>query len=128
MKTVDNNQKIRLKKLCKRWFRLSLMEQMANIGSEVIRAIKWKNKGNEEYSKMAFERALELFDLTIQDPKNRHRLREVTRARELFADYLAGENIYKSSGESWEKYFYAFNYAARNTGGTTIGKPDNDCI
>ena len=30
-----------------RWFSLSLFEQMANIGSEVIRSIKWKNKNNE---------------------------------------------------------------------------------
>ena len=97
-----------------RWFKLSLMEQMANIGSEVIRAINWRKKGNKEYSKMAFERALELFDLTLMDPKNKHRLREIARARELFADFLAGENIYHSSDEGWERYFYTFNTAARN--------------
>ena len=41
-----------------RWFDLSLMEQMANIGAEVGRAINWKNKANLEYSRFAFERAL----------------------------------------------------------------------
>jgi len=41
-----------------RWFGLSLIEQLANVGSEVIRAISWKNKNNLEYSRMAFERAL----------------------------------------------------------------------
>lgn len=96
-----------------RWFEFSLMEQLANVGSEVIRAINWKNKNNQEYSVMAFERALELFDLTISDPKNKHRLREITRARELFADYFAGDNIYNSTDDMWMKYFYAFNYAAR---------------
>ena len=30
------------------WHELSLIEQMANIGSEVERAIKWRNKGKEE--------------------------------------------------------------------------------
>jgi hypothetical protein len=100
-----------------RWFQFSLIDQMANIGSEVIRAINWKNKANLEYSKLAFDRALELFDLTMADPKNIHRLREVARAREVWADYFFGENIYGSSDESWQKYFYSFNYAARNTGG-----------
>lgn len=96
-----------------RWFRFSLLEQMANIGSEVIRTITWKNKGNKEYARMAFERALELFDLTMADPKNLHRLKEVTRAREAFVDFFDSNNAYGTTDESWQKYFYAFNYAAR---------------
>lgn len=95
-----------------RWNKLSLMEQLANIGSEVIRTIKWKKAGNQEYAQTAFERSLELFDFTLADPKNIHRLREVARAREAWADFFAGDNIYHSTDESWEKYFYAFNYAA----------------
>lgn len=96
------------------WNKFSMIEQLANIGSEVFRAIDWKNKGNREYSQMAFERALELFYFTIVDPKNIHHLKEITRTRECLVDYFAGENIYKSTDESWQKYFYAFNYAARN--------------
>lgn len=94
-----------------RWKKLSLIEQMANIGSEVYRTIKWKN--NKDFANKAFERALELFDLTMMDPKNRKRLKEVARARELFADYIVGNNQYKSSADQWQKYFYNFNYAAR---------------
>lgn len=52
-----------------KWKKLSLIEQMANIGSEVERAISWKNKNSKEYSAMAFERALELIDLTLSDEK-----------------------------------------------------------
>lgn len=96
-----------------RWFEFSLIEQMANVGSEIFRTISWKNKDNQEYSRLAFERALELFDLTIADPKNRLRLREITRAREVVVDYFFGDNIYGSSDENLEKYFYNFNYAAR---------------
>ncbi len=96
-----------------RWFKFSLIEQMANVGSEIFRAIKWKNQGNKEYSRLAFERALELFDLTIMDPKNRLRLREITRAREVVVDYFFGDNIYSSTDSNLEKYFYSFNYAAR---------------
>ena len=53
----------------KKWFQLSLSEQMANIGSEVIRAVKWHNKGEKEHKEKALERALELFDLTLSDPR-----------------------------------------------------------
>lgn len=97
-----------------RWQKMSMMEQMANIGSEVERAIKWKNKNNKEYSQAAFERALELLDLTLSCCKNYPRLKEFARVRELLADYFAFDNIYNSTDQSWQKYFYCFNYAARN--------------
>lgn len=95
-----------------RWFELSLIEQMANVGSEVIRAINWKNK-NKHYSRASFERALELLEFTINDKKNINRLKELTRAYEVVADYFAGDNVYGSSDKSMEDYFLAFNYAAR---------------
>lgn len=97
-----------------RWFGLSFIEQMANIGSEVIRAISWKKKGNFEYSKNAVERALELLYLTIDDPKNRKfaRLKELCRLYETLVDYFYYDNIYDSSDELWYKYFFAFNYKA----------------
>lgn len=95
-----------------RWFKLSLVEQMANIGSDVIRTIKWKNKKNTAYSQSAFERVLELIDLTVADPKNKHRLKEILRAREALVDYFVFDNQYASTDELWEKYFYSFNYAA----------------
>ena len=96
-----------------KWQKFSLLEQMANIGSEVGRSINWKNK-DEKSSKMAFERALELLDLTIADPKNKKRLKEILRVRETLVDYFCFDNIYGSSDEKWNNYFYAFNYAARN--------------
>jgi hypothetical protein len=68
-----------------RWLRLSLVEQLANVGSEVERAIRWRGKGNAAYGQRALERALELLDLTIADEKNRLRLKELTRLREALA-------------------------------------------
>jgi hypothetical protein len=59
-----------------RWIRLSFAEQMADIRSEVERTISWKNKGRPDYSSRAFERALELLDMTVADEKNRARLRD----------------------------------------------------
>jgi hypothetical protein len=83
---------------------------MANVASEVGRAIKWRNKGNSEYSRMAFERALELLDFTIRDAR-KGRLRELTRLREVMVDYFAFDNVYGSSDRNWHNYFYGFNYA-----------------
>jgi hypothetical protein len=94
-----------------KWKKLSLIEQMANIGSEVERAINWKNKNDEEYSRMAFERALELIDLTMADEKNRRRLLEISRVREFLADYFVGENLYSFSEQSWKDYFFNFSFA-----------------
>jgi hypothetical protein len=43
-----------------RWAHLSLLEQMANIGSEIERALNWQAKQNADYSLKAFDRALDL--------------------------------------------------------------------
>lgn len=95
-----------------RWLEFSFMEQMANIGSEVERAIKWRGR-NPGLNRKAFERGLELLWLTKGDPRNRDRLRELTRLYEVMVDYFHGENRYKSSDELWHKYFRPFNRAAR---------------
>jgi hypothetical protein len=96
-----------------RWIEIPFFEQMANIGSEVERAIRWKEKGNKEYSQMAFERALELLWITISDSKNTKRLKELTRLREILIDYFQFNNEYHSTDKSWSNYFYSFNYASR---------------
>lgn len=95
-----------------RWFNLTFFEQMANLGSEIERAITWKDK-NKEYSEQAVIRALELLSLSIEDKKNLPRLKELTRVYESLGDYFYGENIFKSSDVIWQKYFYNFAYAAR---------------
>ena len=96
-----------------KWFELSFPSQMANIGSEVNRTINWKNKNNFDYSGQAFQRALELLYLTISDPKNKKRLRELTRLYEVLVDYFAFDNEYGSTDQLWQNYFLAFNYLAR---------------
>jgi hypothetical protein len=52
-------------------------------------------------------------ELTIADEKNKKRLKELTRAREVFIDWFAFDNIYHSTAQSWRNYFYPFNFAAR---------------
>ena len=95
-----------------RWFELSLIEQLANVGTDIERTIRWKQKGNLEYSQHAFERALDLLDLSIADPKNRKRLKEITRTREALVDYFVYDNEYGSTDQLWHNYFFPFNYAA----------------
>lgn len=95
-----------------RWFELSLVEQLANVGMDVDRTIRFRNRGDMDASQKAFERALDLVDLTIADPKNRKRLKEVTRMRECLVDYFMYDNEYGSSDELWTKYFCEFNYTA----------------
>ncbi len=96
-----------------RWFRFSLVEQLANAGSEVERALNWRQRGNAEYSTKAIERALELLDLTIADARHRGRLKELTRVREVLVDYFYADNRYGSSPARWRTYFNAFARAAR---------------
>ncbi|MBI5699800.1 hypothetical protein HZC35_05850 [Candidatus Saganbacteria bacterium] len=95
------------------WGKLTLAEQLANIGSEVERAINWRKKNNREYSRMAFDRALELLDLSLAQKSSYPRLKELARVRESLTDYLVFDNTYRSTDESWHNYFFAFNYEAR---------------
>jgi hypothetical protein len=97
-----------------RWQELSFYEQMANIGSEVFRTMSWRQK-NPQYSQLALERALELLDLTLEAAvKSKSRLKELARLREALVDYFLFDNTFRSSDEQWQKYFGAFNYAAKN--------------
>ena len=93
-----------------RWFEFSLVQQLANVGCDVNRAIRWQNKGDRGTSQKALERALELLQFTIADPKNKKRLRELTRTKEILLDYFFGENQYGFTDEAWDKYFMVFNY------------------
>jgi hypothetical protein len=96
-----------------KWNLLSFAEQMANTGSEIERTISWKEKSRLDISSRAFERALELLDLTAADPKNRSRLRELRRVREAVCDHFAFDNTYQSTHESWQRYFGSFLTAVR---------------
>ena len=95
-----------------KWQQLTLCEQLGNIGSEVNRALRWKDKNQKNFEN-AVSRALELFDLTLEDLRWRGRLREIARAREVFLDAVSGGREYKSSLEELERYFFHFAYCAR---------------
>jgi len=94
-----------------RWAQMSLAEQMANIGSEVSRALNWRNKNNNDFSQRAAIRALELIDLTLGVKAPFSRLKEIARMREALVDFFFGSNEFSSSEDLWRKYFDHFNFA-----------------
>ncbi|MDD3480852.1 MAG: hypothetical protein PHW75_01320 [Patescibacteria group bacterium] len=95
------------------WHKLSLYEQMGNIGTEVGRVLRAKKRNEDNTLRMATDRALELFDLTISDERRKKQLKEITRAREVFLDALSNEPIYNSNLTEIDDYFMKFAIAAR---------------
>lgn len=99
-----------------KWQAISLAEQLANVGSEYGRALKWKEKGNEKLFWSALERMLELLDLTIADQRwHDGKLKELTRLREMICISLLDErsDIYQSD-KDFSQYFLQFNLLVRS--------------
>ena len=92
------------------WQKMTLNEQLGNIGSEVGRVLRARDESSREH---AFERALDLFDLTTADPRRQKQLKEILRARELFVAASLGRDEYGTSLEDLDNYFLYFAIAAR---------------
>jgi hypothetical protein len=92
---------------------MNLFQQMANIGSEVSRALNWQKKNNKNFSRNAAVRALELLDLSLDCAKSFPCIKEFARLREAIVDYFFGVNSFKSSEILWRRYFGCFERAAR---------------
>ena len=95
-----------------KWHTMPLVEQLANVGSEVGRIIRGKEKDPEGCEK-AFNRALELLDLTIRDPRWKGRRKELTRVREFLCDAMLGGSLYGGDLTGLDRYFYHYAVAAR---------------
>ena len=93
----------------KDWQTRPITYQMGNIGSEVSRSLKWTAKGNQARADKAIDRALELFDFTIEaNVKNHARLTEILKAREEFYDYFFNGNSYHTDPAKMQKYYDGF--------------------
>src|SRR3989344_5769645 len=95
-----------------RWFKLSLAEQMGNIGGEVSGASHWQYQDKNSFQS-AVDRALDLFDLTLEDSRWKGRRLEIARAREVFCDAVYGGELYDSSLADLTRYFDQFALAAQ---------------
>lgn len=97
-----------------RWREMTLAEQLANVGSEVDRAIRASQSGRASRFEKALDRALELFDLTAADDRWRGpRRREVLRAREEFCRLFFDHDVPPDSARSLSRYFLQFATLAR---------------
>lgn len=92
-----------------RWVELPFALQMGNIGSEVSRAVNSKARGNNDRMTNAAYRAIELFELTIENNLNYPgRLVELCRGKEEFLDYIFGENTFKTDAKKMVRYYDQF--------------------
>ena len=91
------------------WLTRPITYQMSNIGSEVSRSLKWTAKGNSARADKAIDRALELFDFTIEaNHRNHRRLTEILKAREEFCDYFFADNSYHTDAAQMQRYYDGF--------------------
>ncbi|HBB88779.1 MAG TPA: hypothetical protein DC047_14300 [Blastocatellia bacterium] len=98
-----------------RWFTMTLAAQLGNVGSEYERALRWKERGDDVRFEHAFARLLELLDLTIVDPRwKNHRLKELTRLREVICDELSNEVREFNDRNDLRNYFLYFGILARS--------------
>jgi hypothetical protein len=96
-----------------RWFTMTLAEQLGNVGSEYERALSWKKREEQLHFDKAFDRMLELLDLTIADQRwQNHRLKELVRLREVICEEFYGETPESSAGDL-RNYFLYFGLLAR---------------
>lgn len=91
--------------LREKWFALSLVQQMINIGNEVKRGLKF----DSEKKNMFFEKAIQYTQLTMEDCKNAHVLPELLISKEVLEDYV-GEHHLACSGEQINRYYQAYQY------------------
>ena len=94
------------------WAKLSLFEQLGNIGSEVGRALSAKRRGDIASRDAALARGLDLIDASAEQLAKQHspKTRELLRARELFAQSVMTTN----EDSTIEAYFFNYALAARS--------------
>jgi len=98
-----------------RWAKMTINEQMGNIGSEVGRAIIAHRNGNKAREDRAIDRAIDLFSATVEvlvGTPYAYRLKEVLRAREEFLR-LFFDDTFESDADNIERYFMNYAFAAR---------------
>jgi hypothetical protein len=95
------------------WQQRSLVDQLANVGSEVGRMRRWQGQ-NQELCERAFVRSLELLDLTLNDARWRGHRKELARVRTFLCDAMSGGREFGSTLEDLDRYFLAFAVAARS--------------
>ena len=98
-----------------RWARLSIFEQMGNIGAEVGRAVNATRAGKDKRAQGAIDRAVDLLDATVEVlvAQKSPRVKEVLRAREEFLR-LFFDGTFEEDADNIVRYFNLFAIVARS--------------
>ncbi len=98
-----------------KWSKMSIFDQMGNISSEVGRAINSKKQNNKQNLENSIIRALDLFDVTIDQLINAKSIRskEVLRSRDQFLTVIYKESPSTNELSSLDRYFTQYAIAAR---------------
>ena len=92
-----------------KWIKLTLAQQLGNIGSEISRARHWQEKKDASSAREALERAIGLLDQTLNDARHRRRLRELARLREVVCDWYSERGEYNCPPQTLEEYCLALS-------------------
>lgn len=96
-----------------RWQKLSLAEQLGNIGSEISRARHWEELNDSASRQQALERALELIGYTLSIKHRWPGLKEASYLNEIICDLVGKTNFYNISLLMVEKFCLAFGFKVR---------------
>ncbi|MFA4881083.1 MAG: hypothetical protein WC650_05705 [Candidatus Doudnabacteria bacterium] len=99
--------------LRKKWQKMDILSQLANIGSEVSRLIYWRKSANKEECEAAFWRVLDLLDLSIDCVAGIKKAGEILRLREVLCDYFLQTKLYRIRSQTLQAYFLPFALTVR---------------
>ena len=91
-----------------RWYAMPIGTQISNVGSEVHRAIRWKNKNDADKAANFCDKAIELLELTKSDPKNHSRIAELDNGILELQDYFEGENLFGTTDNVLIRFYDSF--------------------
>ena len=89
------------------WYAMPINVQIANVGSEVARAIRWRGRDAKKADSFC-SKAIEFWEIIKSDPKNSHRQDEIEAAIEELRDYFLGDNLYQTTDQVLTNYYDAF--------------------
>lgn len=97
-----------------KWFSFPIQQQILLIASELRRADHWIVKKDVQNTNLCYERAFELVDLTVADPKWKGGLRELLRFREALAELYVRAEKDEKHNDMLAKTFIALHPGSFN--------------
>ncbi len=88
--------------------RMSFELQISNVGSEVHRAIRYRNSGDERGKIEFCNVAIAFLETMKEDPKNVKRIEELDYRIEELKDYFLGDNSFGTTDEKLIEYYDAY--------------------